>query len=437
MRRSSRLFLGCLALALAVRPADAASFIGYDVNLDRKAVCSSGATFMGRSISDAWHMMPAQPMTAREGSVLYGVNDKFRTLKGDIAISIVLRGDIVGIVNLKSLTLERAGKDSWRIPETEFKRFKPLARMTNFVVIEIERQKTNEYRSMALLYDRPKDANHPLDFWKLLAQAPVAGTSTITADGKSHAVKGSIRVSIQAHPYFDCGDALEVGLLNMVRDDSNASCWYVSEAEFDRIRPQLKYTDPEVMKLVKAARKGDLGTVKAQLAKGIDVNAEYDVTTALDAAIYDDRREVFDYLLANGAAPGSGIIAAIDARKQDYLEVLLSKKAEIPEGALHLAAEKDQPQIAAMLLKKGADINGRDNGLTPLHEAVRYNRETMVMMLLDNGADPKLKVADSYISKWNGLNAVQLATKEGRHDIAQLLRDEMKTNGGKLKQARP
>jgi C-terminal processing protease CtpA/Prc len=53
---------------------------------------------------------------------------------------------------------------------------------------------------------------------------------------------------------------------------------------------------------------------------------------------------------------------------------------------LHLAALDGQAEIAMLLLKAGADVNGRnETGKTPLHDAVEHSE--MVTLLLGAGAD--------------------------------------------------
>ena len=44
--------------------------------------------------------------------------------------------------------------------------------------------------------------------------------------------------------------------------------------------------------------------------------------------------------------------------------------------------------MVRLLLEKGANINRNDNlGTTPLHAAALYGHETLVKLLLENGAD--------------------------------------------------
>ena len=58
---------------------------------------------------------------------------------------------------------------------------------------------------------------------------------------------------------------------------------------------------------------------------------------------------------------------------------------------LHLAAQCERvPELATLLIARGAEIDGRDAyGRTPLHIASTTGSETLVRLLLENGADPQ------------------------------------------------
>lgn len=62
---------------------------------------------------------------------------------------------------------------------------------------------------------------------------------------------------------------------------------------------------------------------------------------------------------------------------------------------LHYAANRGYLDIVTLLLKKGADINARNNdGRTPLHEAMSYRRYEVARFLVVKGANTSLKNKD-------------------------------------------
>ena len=87
---------------------------------------------------------------------------------------------------------------------------------------------------------------------------------------------------------------------------------------------------------------------------------------------------------------------ALAARDTERLRGLLDRGAQ-PNGAdgqlspLHEAVRMGEVSFVRMLLEKGASPNARDSaGETPLHEALRRRDHEIVGALLDFGANPNL-----------------------------------------------
>jgi ankyrin repeat protein len=90
---------------------------------------------------------------------------------------------------------------------------------------------------------------------------------------------------------------------------------------------------------------------------------------------------------------------------------------------LHFAAYNKQPEIAAELIKRGADVNATNrSGMTPLHDAITVGSQPVVLLLLEHGADPRLRNAA-------GKDALAHAMEKNRGAIVEVL--QKRTPDGK------
>ncbi len=162
-----------------------------------------------------------------------------------------------------------------------------------------------------------------------------------------------------------------------------------------------------------AARAGDVAELNRLLDKGaaIDQQSRSARCTALGCAVRWKKHEAAQFLLEKGADPAISFrIASIRytpfqmaARMGDerMVRLFLPYVKRIDEGmdgiyqtgnrsAFTWACSLDDPKLAELLLRKGADINARNYNQegTPLIIAVRELRIDMVRFLLENGADP-------------------------------------------------
>jgi ankyrin repeat protein len=88
------------------------------------------------------------------------------------------------------------------------------------------------------------------------------------------------------------------------------------------------------------------------------------------------------------------------------------------ESALHHAVKYDQPEVVALLIREGADIDvqtrrGKD---TPLHYAVMWENWRVTEFLLSNGAQENIKNAEGETPR---AYAVQQGTTEA-YDAAAM-----------------
>jgi ankyrin repeat protein len=140
--------------------------------------------------------------------------------------------------------------------------------------------------------------------------------------------------------------------------------------------------------------------------------------TAVEAAAQVGNKPILELLIARGA-PVDFFTACVLGRAEQVAAELVDDPGlanargvhELP--ALYFAAIGGSTAIADLLLAAGADVNARAEAAAPIHGAVMGEREEMVRLLLEKGADPLLP-------DFEGRSARQLAEKMGRNDLAEL-----------------
>jgi uncharacterized protein len=146
-----------------------------------------------------------------------------------------------------------------------------------------------------------------------------------------------------------------------------------------------------------AAEKGDIGAVRALLAKKADVNApQPDGATALHWAAYSNNLALADVLIKGGA----------DVKLANH------------DGAtpMSLAATNGSAAMIERLLNAGADVNERQpNGETPLMLASRTGNVAAIKVLVDHKADLNAK------EKLRGTTAVMWAAEQSHPAAIKLL----------------
>ncbi|HXM36087.1 MAG TPA: ankyrin repeat domain-containing protein [Pyrinomonadaceae bacterium] len=96
--------------------------------------------------------------------------------------------------------------------------------------------------------------------------------------------------------------------------------------------------------------------------------------------------------------PNKEIIKASKSGHLERVRALLAADPELVHARdtdastpLHCATWKGHPEVVALLLNAGADVNAKNNnehwGTTPLHAAAHANQATIAQMLIDHGAD--------------------------------------------------
>jgi ankyrin repeat protein len=215
--------------------------------------------------------------------------------------------------------------------------------------------------------------------------------------------------------------------------------------------------------LVKAAKNGDLASVKALLSRGANVNAKsnHGYTALMAAAenghkdvcelliskganvnvsnIYDDtalmeaadkgHKDVCELLISKGAdvnaeneAGWTALIHAADMGHKDVCELLISKGADVNAcalagiTALMFAADMGHKDVCELFISKGADVNAKDKfGGTVLIGAAREGQKDVCKFLISKGADVNAR-------NYEGKTALTIAAEYGHKDVCGILR---------------
>ncbi|KFH47758.1 Ankyrin-like protein [Hapsidospora chrysogenum ATCC 11550] len=158
---------------------------------------------------------------------------------------------------------------------------------------------------------------------------------------------------------------------------------------------------PGIMEL--AASVNNIDSVRILLKAGVDPNAKKDgVYTPLCTSIRDDRADIFQLLLSNGANPNVPAseyptFKCITHNRLQYLPPLVAAGADLhnPKGIVETAVSSNNVEALTWLLDQGLDPNERcPKGRSPLTTAIRDKRVEMVNLLLMRGADPNKRGED-------------------------------------------
>ncbi len=150
--------------------------------------------------------------------------------------------------------------------------------------------------------------------------------------------------------------------------------------------------------LQQALIKGNLAAVEKALAEGANVNETFiGGHTPLTIAAGHGNLEMAELLIKRGAAVNG---------RDDFNQTALMFAGKI--------------KMAEFLLQRGAKVNDRDeSGWTALMVAVTRNRPELVRLLLENDADINIK-------NLKGDTALEIAEKFGKIEVVKVIKDFIK-----------
>jgi uncharacterized protein len=159
----------------------------------------------------------------------------------------------------------------------------------------------------------------------------------------------------------------------------------------------IRRTCPEISPF-EASAIGDLASVeKAVSADPAAISAySHDGWTLLHLSAFFGYGDIVDYLL--------GFQPDLTARSKNPMSV----------NPLQSALANGHKQIAHKLIDAGAPINEPEFGWTPLHYAAHNNLPEIAQILLGRGADPRARTED-------GKTPLDLAREKGHTQVAELL----------------
>ncbi|KAI1856775.1 hypothetical protein JX265_011416 [Neoarthrinium moseri] len=159
---------------------------------------------------------------------------------------------------------------------------------------------------------------------------------------------------------------------------------------------------PGIMEL--ATSINNLESVRVLLKAGVDPNAKKDgIFTPLCTSIRDNRPDIFQLLLANGADPNVPAseypcFKCVTHNRPQFLAPLVAAGGDLnsPKGILETAVQHNNVEAINWLIDNGVSVNDKTpkTAATPLTTAIRENRPELVDLLLQRGADPNVRGQD-------------------------------------------
>ena len=150
----------------------------------------------------------------------------------------------------------------------------------------------------------------------------------------------------------------------------------------------------------------------------------------ISAGNYDDAVSEAQKIIAldgNNAAGYAQLANALELSGKTQQSADAIEKAvrlDPHSSALHSAAEEGDVDTVNKLIAEGINLNTKDHfGLTPLHVAAEAGQPEVTVLLIDAGADIRLRTGmNASRGPWN-FTPLQLAVERGRANIVEILID--------------
>lgn len=174
-------------------------------------------------------------------------------------------------------------------------------------------------------------------------------------------------------------------------------------------------TDADTFPLLEAAATGNLNLVQLLAGYRADINLQNSKgLTALMAAIHYDHRDIFEYLIFEGADLSlknhrhyTALHFAVDQGNREYIDILMDRTpSEAYTGSktvslLGPAIDNNDTDTAAYLLEKNVPATSPPGqGLSPLTVAAVSPNPEIVALLLEHGADVNAKDENGCDALW-------------------------------------
>jgi hypothetical protein len=194
-------------------------------------------------------------------------------------------------------------------------------------------------------------------------------------------------------------------------------------------------TAGQIADFAKAAKFDDVSEVQSLMKTGVSPNTlDPNGNPMLILAIRDKSLKVTDLLISNPATDvnlsnksgeNSLMLASIDGELPIVEALVLKKKANVNKPGwtpLHYACSTGKLSVAEFLIANGAQINALSpSETTPLMMAVSSGNDLLIKLLLDKGADLRIR-------NHEGFSAIDVAELFNKTEI----RDGLISRWGKL-----